>query len=257
MRGVHEATSLADPSTMSEHSGSSLLHSDRAVAAAPVAGAAQDLPMVPAGRRGLNLAVALVLVVLTAPLMLVIALLIRLTSRGPILYRQTRVGMDIRRSGPRPGDPRRQRDMGGRPFTIYKFRTMRCDAEEDTGAVWARKDDPRVTLLGCALRQYRLDELPQLFNVLRGDMNLVGPRPERPSIVAELREAIPNYQWRQKTLPGITGHAQVNLQYDSSIDDVRRKVEHDLEYLRRASAWEDFKIMLKTVPVMLFRRGAR
>jgi lipopolysaccharide/colanic/teichoic acid biosynthesis glycosyltransferase len=208
-------------------------------------------------RRAVNVAAAILLLALTAPLMLLIAALIRLTSRGPILYRQTRVGIDLRQDARSAGDSRRKQDMGGRPFTIYKFRTMHHDAENGTGAVWARPDDPRVTLVGRALREYRLDELPQLFNVLLGDMNLVGPRPERPSIVAELREVIPNYQQRHRTLPGITGHAQVSLQYDSSIEDVRRKVEHDLEYLHRASPWEDLKIMLKTVPVMLFRRGAR
>lgn len=208
-------------------------------------------------RRALNVAVALLLLGLTAPLLLLIALLIRVTSRGPALYSQTRVGLDQRLGGIRPNDPRRRRDFGGRPFTIYKFRTMRVDAEHGTGAVWAAADDPRVTAVGRVLRQYRLDELPQLLNVLKGDMNLVGPRPERPPIVEELRREIPGYQQRHRTLPGITGHAQVNLQYDASLEDVRRKVEHDIEYIHRASAWEDVKIMLKTVPVMLFRRGAR
>lgn len=208
-------------------------------------------------RRALNVAAAVILLVITAPLWVAIALAIKLTSRGPVLYRQTRVGLDQRRSGIRPNDPRRRQDVGGRPFTIYKFRTMRRNAEHGTGAVWACEDDPRVTAVGRLLRQYRLDELPQLINVLRGEMNLVGPRPERPTIVAELRKEIPNYQTRHRALPGITGHAQVNLQYDSSVEDVRKKVDHDLEYLRKASAWEDFKIMLKTIPVMLFRRGSR
>ena len=208
-------------------------------------------------RRLLNLLVAIVLLVLTAPVWLLIGFLIKLTSRGPVLYHQTRVGLDLRRSGIRPNDPRRRADVGGRPFTIYKFRTMYQDAENGTGAVWAAADDPRITPVGKVLRQYRLDELPQLINVLRGDMNLVGPRPERPSIVTELRKEIPHYQQRHRTLPGITGHAQVNLQYDASLDDVKKKVDHDLEYLRKASAWEDFKIMIKTIPVMLFRRGSR
>ena len=208
-------------------------------------------------RRLLNLLVAIVLLVLTAPVWLLIGLLIKLTSRGPVLYHQTRVGLDLRRSGIRPNDPRRRADVGGRPFTIYKFRTMYKDAENGTGAVWAAAGDPRITPVGRVLRQYRLDELPQLINVLRGDMNLVGPRPERPSIVTELRKEIPHYQQRHRTLPGITGHAQVNLQYDASLDDVRKKVDHDLEYLQKASAWEDFKIMIKTIPVMLFRRGSR
>ncbi|HEX9892588.1 MAG TPA: sugar transferase [Gemmatimonadales bacterium] len=208
-------------------------------------------------RRILNVLMALLLLVLTAPIWLVIALAIKLSSRGPVLYRQTRVGLDQRRSGIRPNDPRRRSDVGGKPFTIYKFRTMRLDAEDGTGAVWACHDDPRITMVGRILRQYRLDELPQLLNVLRGEMNLVGPRPERPSIVTELRKEIPYYQQRHRTLPGITGHAQVNLQYDASLEDVRKKVDHDLEYLRKASAWEDFKIMVKTIPVMLFRRGSR
>jgi lipopolysaccharide/colanic/teichoic acid biosynthesis glycosyltransferase len=208
-------------------------------------------------RRLLNLVVAIVLLVVTAPAWLLIALLIKLTSRGPVLYNQTRVGLDLRRSGIRPNDPRRRSDIGGRPFTIYKFRTMYEGAENGTGAVWAAEDDPRITPVGRVLRQYRLDELPQLINVIRGDMNLVGPRPERPSIVSELRKEIPHYQQRHRTLPGITGHAQVNLQYDASLDDVRKKVDHDLEYLQKASAWEDFKIMIKTIPVMLFRRGSR
>ena len=201
--------------------------------------------------------VAIVLLVLTAPVWLLIGILIKLTSRGPVLYHQTRVGLDLRRSGIRPNDPRRRADVGGRPFTIYKFRTMYPGAENGTGAVWASADDPRITPVGRVLRQYRLDELPQLINVLRGDMNLVGPRPERPSIVTELRKEIPHYQQRHRTLPGITGHAQVNLQYDASLDDVKKKVDHDLEYLGKASAWEDFKIMIKTIPVMLFRRGSR
>jgi lipopolysaccharide/colanic/teichoic acid biosynthesis glycosyltransferase len=134
---------------------------------------------------------------------------------------------------------------------------MRVDAEQGTGAIWASADDPRITPVGRWLRQYRLDELPQLINVLRGEMNLVGPRPERPTIVTELRKEIPHYQQRHRALPGITGHAQVNLEYDSSLEDVKKKVAHDLEYIRKASAWEDFKIMLKTIPVMLFRRGSR
>jgi lipopolysaccharide/colanic/teichoic acid biosynthesis glycosyltransferase len=225
------------------------------------AGQAHAVPPHVAGlagpRRLLNIIAALLLLLLTAPVWIVVALLIKLTSRGPVLYTQTRVGLDLRKSGIRPNDPRRRQDVGGRPFTIYKFRTMRVGAEDRTGAVWACEGDPRITWVGRWLRQYRLDELPQLINVLRGDMNLVGPRPERPAIVQELRKEIPHYQQRHRALPGITGHAQVNLQYDASLDDVRKKVDHDLEYIQAASAWEDFKIMLKTIPVMLFRRGSR
>jgi lipopolysaccharide/colanic/teichoic acid biosynthesis glycosyltransferase len=208
-------------------------------------------------RRALNVGVAVLGILATLPLWLLIALAIKLTSRGPVLYSQIRVGVDKRWTGLQPGDPRRRQDLGGRPFRIYKFRTMAVNAEAGTGAVWAQKHDCRVTPVGRILRQYRLDELPQLLNVLKGDMNVVGPRPERPTIFAELREKIPNYRVRQRAYPGITGHAQINLEYDSSVDDVRRKVQFDLEYIEQAGFWEDLKIMLKTIPVMLFRRGSR
>jgi lipopolysaccharide/colanic/teichoic acid biosynthesis glycosyltransferase len=145
--------------------------------------------------------------------------------------------------------------MGGKPFTIYKFRTMFVDAEAESGPVWARKNDPRITPVGRFLRQYRLDELPQLINVIRGEMNVVGPRPERPAIFAELRQSISEYAMRQRAKPGITGLAQINQHYDECLDDVRRKVEYDLEYIQRQSLLEDFKIMLKTIPVVLLRRG--
>ena len=208
-------------------------------------------------RRALNVVVALIGIVVTLPLWLLIALAIKLTSRGPVFYNQTRIGLDKRGTGIRSNDPRRKEDLGGRPFRIYKFRTMKSDAERGTGAVWAVADDGRTTAVGRFLRQYRLDELPQLLNVLKGDMNVVGPRPERPSIVANLRQNVAEYQARHRVRPGITGHAQVNLEYDASIDDVRRKIGYDLEYLHRQSFWADLKIMAQTIPVMLFRRGAR
>ena len=207
--------------------------------------------------RALNVALASAAIVALSPLMAVIGILVKVTSKGPIFYTQTRVGLDRRRG--RTVDPavahRRREDLGGRVFTIYKFRTMCVNAEHLTGAVWAAKEDPRVTSIGKHLRKYRLDELPQLFNVLKGDMNIVGPRPERPSIFADLRKSIPAYEYRQQVKPGITGLAQVNQQYDTSLDDVRRKVQFDLEYLRRQGLWEDVRIMLKTVPVILLKRG--
>ncbi len=206
-------------------------------------------------RRILNVIVALALIVATFPIMIVIAILVKLTSKGPAIYKQTRVGLD-RRAGRAPrNDSRRTRDIGGLPFTIYKFRTMRVDAEKETGAVWASNGDNRITPVGKVLRQFRLDELPQLFNVLRGDMNLVGPRPERPEIFDDLRKQIPDYQKRQLARPGLTGWAQVNQSYDQTIDDVKRKVQYDIEYIRRRGLNEDLKIMLRTVPVILFRRG--
>ncbi len=205
--------------------------------------------------RYLNVFVAVVALVVTLPLWLLIASLIKLTSRGPVFYTQTRVGLD-RRGQVTPLDlSRRRDDAGGLPFTIVKFRTMQVDAEPEGKAVWAQAKDHRLTLVGGFLRSCRLDELPQLLNVVRGDMNLVGPRPERPELFAQLRQQIPEYPRRQRVPPGITGHAQVHLQYDTSVDDVKRKLSHDLEYIERRTVWQDLKIMIKTIPVMLFRRG--
>jgi len=205
--------------------------------------------------RALNFVLALLALVIILPVLLLIALAIKLTSRGPVLYTQERVGLDRRNGGRDGSHPLRRRDLGGQPFTIYKFRTMRVDAERESGAVWAAQNDPRVTPVGRLLRQYRLDEIPQLLNVLRGEMNIVGPRPERPTIFAELREHIAEYPLRQRAKPGITGLAQINHHYDRSLDDVRTKVGFDLEYIRRQSLREDLRIMLKTLPVVLFRRG--
>jgi lipopolysaccharide/colanic/teichoic acid biosynthesis glycosyltransferase len=205
--------------------------------------------------RLINLLLALGGLILLFPILVMIALLVWLTSPGPIFYTQVRIGLDRRLPIDASQNHRRERDLGGRPFTIYKFRTMRVDAEHGSGAVWAQQRDPRVTSIGRLLRQYRLDELPQLLNVLRGEMNIVGPRPERPTIFAELREHIAEYPLRQRAKPGITGLAQINHHYDRSLEDVRTKVHYDLEYIRRQSVAEDFRIMLKTVPVILRRRG--
>jgi lipopolysaccharide/colanic/teichoic acid biosynthesis glycosyltransferase len=204
--------------------------------------------------RFLNVAVAAVALVVALPVILLVALAVKLTSRGPVFYSQTRVGLD-RRSRRGQTDDRRVVDFGGRLFEMYKFRTMRPDAEIDGRAVWAQKADPRVTPIGRFLRRTRLDELPQLYNVLRGDMNIVGPRPERPTIFARLRDDIPEYHMRQRVKPGITGWAQINLAYDACVDDVRQKVRYDLEYMQRQGLLEDLRIMSLTLPVMLFRRG--
>jgi lipopolysaccharide/colanic/teichoic acid biosynthesis glycosyltransferase len=211
--------------------------------------------------RALNVSVALLGLILGAPLILVIAVLVKLTSPGPAIYRQPRVGLDRRHRGTdrrrtnRNGaPPRRGRDVGGRIFTIFKFRTMRTDRDEPQ--VWASSDDPRITPVGRFLRATRLDEVPQLFNVLKGDMNIVGPRPEQPEIFLELSQNVPNYRHRQRVLPGITGLAQVSMGYDRSLEDVRKKVGFDLEYIRGRSAGRDLAIMAKTMPVMVFRRGS-
>lgn len=205
--------------------------------------------------RAVNVTLAALLMVITLPVLLVAMLAVRLTSRGPVIYRQTRVGLD-RRWGVDDSDCRRAEDLGGRPFTIYKLRSMVVDAETGTGAVWATRNDPRVTKVGRLLRATRIDELPQLWNVLRGDMNLVGPRPERPQIVRQLQREVFGYQRRHRVRPGITGLAQVSQHYDQSLDDVRRKVAYDMAYLDQRTFRTDVRILAKTVPVVLRRIGA-
>lgn len=205
-------------------------------------------------RRVLNVTVAALALVVALPLMALIALAVWASSPGPVFYTQTRIGVDRRRRAGSGMSGDRHVAFGGRPFTIYKFRTMYVRGAAPQA--WARPDDDRVTPVGRVLRKFRLDELPQLVNVLLGDMNVVGPRPEQPDIFAELSRQIERYAWRQAVLPGITGWAQVNQGYDQTLDDVRRKVQLDLEYVARRSPLEDLRIMLRTVPVMLGRRGA-
>jgi len=205
--------------------------------------------------RVINITLASIGLLLAAPIMLVFAVLVKLTSAGPIFYVQARVGLDRRGTGRGAGFyDRRTRDLGGSPFMIMKFRTMRIDAEKN-GAVWAVRRDARVTAVGRLMRKYRIDELPQLVNVIRGEMNIVGPRPERPSIFSRLCDDIAEYPLRQRARPGITGWAQVNQAYDTSLDDVRTKVRYDLEYIERQGVAEDLMIMARTVPVMIFRKG--
>src|SRR5579883_1725607 len=182
---------------------------------------------------------ALILLVLSFPLMILVALAVRFTSPGPILLRQKRVG------------------RGGAVFTVYKFRSMYADAETRTGAVWATRNDPRVTPVGRFLRKHRLDELPQLFNVLRGHMSIVGPRPERPEFVQELCEQIPYYPQRHSVRPGITGWAQINYKYAETFEDTVAKLEYDLFYIKNMSLSLDLYIIFQTVKAMLLTRGAQ
>lgn len=205
--------------------------------------------------RAMNVAIASIGLVLTAPIMLVFAVLVKLTSQGPIFYTQPRVGLDRRRSRARNPYDRRARDLGGLPFMIYKFRSMYVNAEAGSGAVWATQGDPRVTPIGRIMRKCRVDELPQLINVLRGDMNIVGPRPERPVIFSRLSKDIAEYPLRQRAKPGITGWAQINHRYDSCVEDVRTKVRYDLEYIERQGLSEDLRIIARTVPVMILGKG--
>ncbi|MDH3297085.1 MAG: sugar transferase [Gemmatimonadota bacterium] len=204
--------------------------------------------------RVVNNLVAIAALALLSPIILIIAILIRIETKGPVFYRQTRVGLDRRNlDGREASIGRRVSDIGGQPFEIVKFRTMRVDAEDASGPVWATHGDPRVTKVGRMLRRTRLDEVPQFWNVLRGEMSIVGPRPERPTFVQQLRDEIAGYPLRQQVPPGITGWAQVNRPPDQSVDDVRAKVGFDLEYLKRRSVWFDLWIMLKTLPVMFER----
>ena len=182
---------------------------------------------------------AIMLLALTLPLSMVVALLIKISSPGPVLFRQVRVG---------------ERE---KHFVLYKFRTMRADAEEKTGAVWAEKNDPRVTGLGGILRKTRLDEIPQLYNVLKGDMCFIGPRPERPEFVEKLKQVIPFYSQRHFIKPGLTGWAQVKYPYGASVEDAIEKLRYDLYYIKNMSVHLELLIILETIKVVLFGRGGR
>jgi sugar transferase (PEP-CTERM system associated) len=191
-----------------------------------------------ASKRISDIVLALVGLLLAAPVMAVVALVVRYTSPGPVIYRQVRVGKD------------------GRLITIFKFRSMRVDAEAGTGAVWAVTKDPRVTPVGRFLRRSRLDEIPQLLNVLRGDMSFVGPRPERPEFVAELTKQIPFYGQRHVVRPGVTGWAQVRHRYGASVEDSQEKLQYDLFYIKHLSMLFDLFILTETVKTVLMRRGS-
>lgn len=180
-------------------------------------------------QRVLDLGAAALILIVTAPLICLGALLTKLTSRGPVFYSQTRLG------------------RYGKHFTIYKLRTMVHNCERFTGACWAQVNDPRITRVGRILRTLHIDELPQLWNVVRGDMSLIGPRPERPEFLAKLEKAMPHYRRRLLARPGITGLAQVLLPADTELDNVREKLPFDLYYVRHANPWLDLRIALATI----------
>lgn len=189
-------------------------------------------------RRFSDIVLSLTLLTVVLPLMLVTALLVMHDSPGGVLYRQKRLGLH------------------GREFTLLKFRSMRSGAEA-FGPVWAAQSDPRITFVGSLIRPTRIDELPQLFNVLRGHMSFIGPRPERPHFVSQLENVLPFYRERMLVKPGLTGWAQVNCPYGASIEESRMKLSYDLYYVRYRSLRLDLMILFATVPVILFRRGAR
>lgn len=190
-------------------------------------------------KRVLSIIFAGIGLVAAAPLFPFVAMIIKMESRGPVFFCQERVG------------------FGGKVFNVYKFRTMGQDAEKETGAVWAQNDDPRITKVGRFLRKSRIDELPQLFNVFKGDMSFVGPRPERPEFVEMLSRDIPYYASRHSVKPGLTGWAQVKYPYGASVEDALEKLRYDLYYIKNYSMFLDFIIVLETIKVVLFARGSR
>jgi sugar transferase (PEP-CTERM system associated) len=194
-------------------------------------------PRMLAIKRLLDVVISLVALVVAAPILLLVGLAVKLSSPGPVLYHQRRVG------------------ERGRVFTLHKFRSMRVDAEASSGAVWSRAGDTRTTKIGRFLRKVRLDELPQLWNVLRGDMSLVGPRPERPEFIQQLTETIPYYGQRHVVKPGLTGWAQVRYAYGSTVEDAMEKLQYDLFYIKNLSLGMDLLIALTTLKTVLSRQG--
>jgi len=190
-------------------------------------------------KRSLDVMFALLALAGTLPLFVLLPLLIKLSSPGPVFYRQQRVGWQ------------------GRRFTILKFRSMRHDAEAAGRALWAEEEDPRVTILGRLMRRYRIDEVPQLLNVLRGDMSMVGPRPERPEFIGRLSRDIPYYSYRLAVKPGLTGWAQVKFRYGATIQDAAEKLQYDLYYIKHMSVRLDALVAFKTIRTVLFQSGAR
>lgn len=186
--------------------------------------------------RAVDIVLSLAMLAVAIPVMVIVAVLIKLDSRGPAIYRQERLGLH------------------GKPFTVLKFRSMRQDAEA-CGPKWASLRDPRVTRVGAFLRATRLDELPQLWNVLKGDMALIGPRPERPNFVESLASEIPHFRQRMMVKPGLTGWAQVNFRYGASVEDARTKLSYDLYYVKHRSFWMHVRIVLSTAKVVVCREG--
>jgi sugar transferase (PEP-CTERM system associated) len=190
-------------------------------------------------KRALDLSLGLLGLIISLPLMALVALAVKLDSKGPAIFRQQRVG------------------LGGRVFEVLKFRSMRVDAEQINGAQWATEDDPRATRVGRFIRKYRLDELPQFVNVIRGEMSFVGPRPERPMFVDQLRKDISYYDERHSVRPGVTGWAQVQYRYGATVEDSYRKLEYDLFYLKNMSIFFDCVVVLKTIRIVLTGSGGR
>ncbi len=217
-------------------------------------------------KRGIDVVLGITGLVLCAPLMGLAAVLVKTTSAGPVFFKQERVGLNrrvgVRRNGNTGGpvfdrrrDDRRTNVKYGKPFTMYKFRSMAVEAENGRPK-WAKKKDPRVTAIGRILRKTRIDETPQFFNVLRGDMSLVGPRPERDYFYGKIEDAVPQFPVRLRAKPGITGLAQVNLGYCNTVSGMRAKLRDDLEYIEKLSPATDARILFRTISVVLTGKGA-
>jgi len=226
----------------------------------------RELSFGKAMKRLIDIICSLAGLIVLSPVLLLIALAIKLDSEGPVFFTQMRVGLNRRKTFTRKGRvelisekrkrDRRRIDLYGRPFKVYKFRSMINHAEKRSGPIWASENDPRITRVGSLLRKTRLDEIPQLANVLRGEMSLVGPRPERPMFIASLSRDISDYPKRLNVKPGITGLAQVITGYDTSVSSVRAKVKQDLRYINSWTLLQDIKILMKTVIVVITGKGA-
>ena len=216
-------------------------------------------------KRLIDILGAIVGLILFAPLFIVISILIKMDSKGPILYSQWRIGKNRRKTERRNNlfanfeerrrKERRKIDLHGRPFKLYKFRTMVQESEKNTGPVWSPARDPRVTRIGKILRPLHLDELPQLINILKGDMSIVGPRPERPYFVMDLTRNIPQYRERFRVKPGLTGLAQITTGYDHNVDDVKIKLSYDLQYIKKMDPIYDLGIIIKTFLFVIASNG--
>ncbi len=217
-------------------------------------------------KRSMDILVAIIGMILTLPVWIILPILIKLDSPGPVFYSQVRVGKNSRKRVRRVYQQtdidenrtrdRRRENFFGKTFKVIKFRTMVNNAEKNSGPVWASKNDTRITKLGTFLRNSRLDEIPQFINILKGEMSIVGPRPERPKFVQELDQKVDGYAKRLEVKPGLTGLAQITSGYDDSISSVVTKVEHDLHYIENRSIWFDIKIMFKTIKVVCTGHGA-
>lgn len=215
--------------------------------------------------RFIDILGASVILLLTAPIFLVVPMLIKLDSPGCVFYKQVRVGQDKRRynrrkssyrlKGDRRNGDRRKKDDHGRLFVVYKFRSMRQDAEKKSGPVWAKKSDPRITTVGKVLRATRSDQLPQLLNILKGDMSLVGPHPERPYFVSQFVDTICDYHRRLRVKPGLIGYAQTVGGYHARREDVYSKLRYDLHYIRNRSVGHDLRILLKSIVISVYGKG--